>query len=710
MNEMTDEGSPEYLRWLHEAIKAAFPDKATTPESLPPCDNFQDVWRQLTNALQISDDALADAVANNYGFETADLAAAKPFACRLVPEATARKYLALPLSEHGNQLVVAVSNPFDKEALEQIQAVSARTVILQIAPPEAIDNTITANYSRALRQQTERLVNLDEERGPSDEAANSSHESAATRLGLRLLRIAIERRASDIHVQPFAGGGVIRCRVDGVLQRIATLPTAVFHSLVRQFKAVSGMDPSSDRTPQDGQLATTYQGREIELRISTLPCRGGERLVMRLHELGETTTLEQLEFPPSELAAMLRLIQQTAGIFLITGPTGSGKTTTLYALLERLNHTGVNIITIENPVEQEITGISQVEVNETAGLTFASALRSILRQDPDIVLVGEIRDAETADIAVQAALTGHLVLSTLHTNDALTAVPRLLDLDVPSALIADSVIGVSAQRLLRRACPECKQPPGDTADPASQLFTEVTGIPVGAITIGCEKCDFTGYSGRLPIAEIIEIGDSLREALVAGHNDLASLREATRNHGRTLSAVAADWIISGVTTADEASRVLGGRFWRELCEVHDHPVTTLPPLATTMQERNAAHPDILLVEPNDTQENALRQILDSIGLDIVTASGIDAALEILHRESTIRLLLLDIDIPGTEPKALLRQLRTSLTWAGLPFVLLLRENDTATGELLDGYGVSDYLYKPFTPEHLQERIKAVLAR
>ncbi len=710
MNEAMEEERPDRLRWLRDAVEASYPDKASALGHLQPGEGLQDVWHQLTTVLKIGDAALVEVIANHYGFDIADLGAAKPFATGLIPEATARKYLALPLFEDGNQLMIAVSNPFDEEALEQLKAVSARTVVLQIAAPVDIDNTITANYSHALRRQTERLIDLDEDHEPSTEATGVSHDSAATRLGLRLLRIAIERHASDIHVQPFAGGGVIRCRVDGVLQRVATLPTAVFHSLVRQFKAVSGMDPSSDRAPQDGQLETTYQGREIDLRISTLPCRGGERLVMRLHEQGETTTLEQLEFPPSELAAMLRLIQHTAGIFLITGPTGSGKTTTLYALLERLNRTGVNIITIENPVEQVITGISQVEVNDATGLTFASALRSILRQDPDIVLVGEIRDAETADIAVQAALTGHLVLSTLHTNDALTAIPRLIDLHVPSALIADSVIGVSAQRLLRRACPECRQPPDDPADPASQLFAEVTGIPAGAVAVGCEACDFTGYSGRLPVAEIIEFGDTLREALVAGRSDLASLREATRDHGRTLSAVAADWIVSGVTTADEASRVLGGRFWRELCQVHDHPVTTLPPLASAGQMEDARHPDVLLIEPDTAQGDALQQALEAIGLDLITAADTDSALEILHRESAIRLLLLDIDIPGTEPRALLRELRTSFTWAGLPFILLLREDDAATGELLDGYGVSDYLYKPFTPEQLQERIKAVLAR
>ncbi len=707
MNTEVQEAS-QNQRWLRLAVQNAFPEQHTALYGVQLGHNLEEAWHQLTSVLKVSDDDLTSAVAEHYGLDLAELDSAKPFATRLVPEEMARKYHVLPMGEDGNSLVVAVSDPFNEEALEQLKAVSARHIITQLASPLAIDNFITANYSRALRKQTERLINLDQEEEQA--LSEEDQDSAAAQLGMQILRLGIDRGASDIHVQPFAGGGVIRCRIDGVLQRIATLPSTVFHALVRQVKALGGMDPSNDRKPQDGQLATTYQGREVEMRVSTLPCRGGERLVMRLHEQGEQVTLEALEFPPAELAAMLRIIQHTSGIFLVTGPTGSGKTTTLYALLDRLNQTGINIITIENPVEQEIVGISQVEVNPAAGLTFSSALRSILRQDPDVVLVGEIRDAETADIAVQAALTGHLVLSTLHTNDALTAIPRLLDLDVPAALVADSVIGVSAQRLLRKLCPACKRVPGETQDAASELFTEITGNPVGALATGCPECDYSGYKGRLPVAEIIEVGDPMREALVAEKTDLASLREATQGRGRSMSTVTADWIVSGVTSPDEASRVLGGRFWRELCIAHDHPVTTLPPLATDARTRAQHLPDILTVVTDAEQETLLRSALDSIGLLLSVANTIEEAIEKLRRESSIRMLLLDVDQPGIEARPLLRQLRASFTWAGLPFLLLLRENDEETGELLESYGVSDYLYKPFDATTLAQRVKAVLSR
>ncbi len=700
--------SSESLRWLRLAVQNAFPDQHTALYGVHLGQNTQEAWHQLTHILKATDDELTTAVADHYGIPLADLDSAKPFVTRLVPEAMARKYHALPIAEDGNSLVVAVSNPFNEEALEQLKAVSARHIVTQLASPLAIDNYITANYSRALRKQTERLINLDSE-GPTPSGLDDQ-ENAAAQLGMHILRLGIDRGASDIHVQPFAGGGVIRCRVDGVLQRIATLPSAVFHALVRQVKALGNMDPSNDRKPQDGQLATTYQGREVEMRISTLPCRGGERLVMRLHEQGEDITLEELEFPPAELAAMLRIIQHTSGIFLVTGPTGSGKTTTLYALLHRLNQAGVNIITIENPVEQEIVGISQVEVNPAAGLTFASALRSILRQDPDIVLVGEIRDAETADIAVQAALTGHLVLSTLHTNDALTAIPRLLDLDVPSALVADSVIGVSAQRLLRKLCPACKRPVGENQDDASELFAEITGKPVGALATGCPACDYTGYQGRLPIAEIIEVGDELREVLVAGHTDLASLHAAVSGAGRSMTTLTSDWIVSGATTPDEAARVLGGRFWRELCIAHDHAITSLPPMATDVRVRKTDLPDVLTLATRPEEAEQLGESLDAIGLRLSVASSLDEAVETLHRESNISLLVLDVDQPDVETRPLLRQLRASFTWAGLPFLLLLRENDAETRELLESHGVSDYLHKPYTDEELQARVKALMRR
>ena len=707
MNAENQETGVPDLRWLRLAVQDAFPEHHTALYGVHLGHNVVEAWHQLTNVLKVTDDELTATVAAHYGLELAELDKAKPFATRLVPEAMARKYHVLPTGEDGNRLLVATSDPFNEEALEQLKAVSARHVVTQLASPLAIDNFLTANYSRALRKQTERLVNLDQD---EEQALSEDDDSAAAQLGMHILRLGIDRGASDIHVQPFAGGGVIRCRVDGVLQRIATLPGAVYHALVRQIKALSGMDPSNDRKPQDGQLATSYQGREVEMRISTLPCRGGERLVMRLHEQGETVTLEQLEFPPAELAAMLRIIQHTAGIFLVTGPTGSGKTTTLYALLERLNQAGINIITIENPVEQEIVGISQVEVNPAAGLTFASALRSILRQDPDVVLVGEIRDAETADIAVQAALTGHFVLSTLHTNDALTTIPRLLDLDVPAALVADSVVGVSAQRLMRKLCPACKRAPGEALDAASELFAEITGKPVGALQTGCPECDYSGYRGRLPVAEIIEVNDELREALVSGDTDLATLREATAGRGRTMSAVTADWIVSGVTSPEEASRVLGGRFWRELCVAHDHAVTSLPPLATDARTRVQNLPDILTVVADAQQEAQLRSALDAIGLQLSVANTVEEAIEKLRRESSIRMLLLDVDQPDIEARPLLRQLRASFTWAGLPFLLLLRENDAETGELLESYGVSDYLYKPFDAATLAQRVKAVLSR
>ena len=709
MSSTAEAESSEGLRWLRLAVQKAFPDSHSALYGVHLGHNVQDAWHQLTSILKITDDELATAVSKHYGFPLADLAAAKPFATRLVPEATARKYHVLPLGEDGNSLTVATSNPFNDEALDQIKAISARNITFQFAAPLAIDNFITANYSRALRKQTERLVRLDPSEQQESGAEKEGDDSAASQLGMHVLRLGIERGASDIHVQPFAGGGVIRCRVDGVLQRIATLPSGVYQALVRQIKAISGMDPSNDRKPQDGQLATTYQGRDVELRISTLPCRGGERLVMRLHEQGGQVTLEQLEFPPAELAAMLRIIQHTAGIFLVTGPTGSGKTTTLYALLERLNEAGVNIITIENPVEEEIVGISQVEVNPAAGLTFASALRSILRQDPDVVLVGEIRDAETADIAVQAALTGHFVLSTLHTNDALTAIPRLLDLDVPAALVADSVIGVSAQRLLRKLCPDCKRAPDQGPDAASALFAEITGKPVGALATGCRECDYTGYRGRLPVAEIIEVNDELREALVSGRTDLATLREMTEKRGRSLTAVTADWIVSGATSPEEAARVIGGRFWRELCVAHDHPYSSLPTASGAKSRKGAMH-DVLTIASTPEEVEGLRTALDGIGLQLSVAGSVDAAVETLQRESGIRMLLLDIDQPGVEARPLLRQLRASFTWAGLPFLLLLRQDDSETGELLEAYGVSDYLYKPFTPVQLADRVKAILSR
>jgi CheY-like chemotaxis protein len=283
-------------------------------------------------------------------------------------------------------------------------------------------------------------------------------------------------------------------------------------------------------------------------------------------------------------------------------------------------------------------------------------------------------------------------------------------MDIEAFLISSTVVCVVAQRLLRKLCTACKRPADQSPDAASELFQEITGAPVGSLASGCVECGYSGYSGRLPIAEIIEIGDELRGALTSGHTDLDTLRQAASGRGRSMSSVTADWIVSGVTTPEEATRALGGRFWRELCLAHDHAFASLPPLATTSRARDTDLPDILTIAPDAQEAEKLRSTLNAIGLQLSVANTIDEAIAKLQQESSIRMLLLDVDQSDIETRPLLRKLRASFTWAGLPFLLLLRENDKETEDLLETYGVSDYLFKPFDDAQLIQRIKGVLSR
>jgi len=390
---------------------------------------------------------------------------------------------------------------------------------------------------------------------PVEDLLDSQHDAPIIRMINVLLTQALRDNASDIHIEPFEGASAVRFRLDGVLHDIVSPNRALHAAMVSRVKVMASLDIAEKRLPQDGRMSVRVAGKATDVRVSTLPTHHGERVVMRLLDKNpERLDLAMLGMAPDTLERIDRLIRQPHGIILVTGPTGSGKTTTLYAALSRLDARVQNIMTVEDPVEYDLHGIGQVQVNPRIDMHFATALRAILRQDPDIVMIGEIRDLETAQIAVQASLTGHLVLATLHTNDAVSALARLQDMGVEPFLLASSLLGVIAQRLVRRLCPECRA--GHPPTPDEMLQLQPHNVDTLYQHRGCNDCARTGYRGRYGIYELLELDDELRGKIHQGANEQALRRHAVHSgHMRLLREDGLRWVLSGDTSLEELHRV-----------------------------------------------------------------------------------------------------------------------------------------------------------
>ncbi len=699
---------------LYAVAARAYPD-CKTLEPLSGEQSIRLAWKQLAAAIGIDQWTLARAFAKEKGLDVADnLAATDSFAVLLVPEKLATDHLILPLYEEGGKLVVACAPPFDDDGLRRVQFVSDRILKVLVAPPEALEIAVVNAYARAAEHQTNTIGTL----LWTDEGDSLRHgaveENTIVRLARSLLIEAIKARASDVHMQPFTGGGLVRIRVDGILQRLTFIPAAVLQAVIRYFKAQGGMDPTNDMMPQDGRMSLVIGRQDFDLRLSVLPASRGERLVIRFLDQSRVYKLSGSGLSTAALQMLRKLSANSSGVVLVTGPTGSGKTSTLYSMLAEINRTGVSIITVENPVEYRVAGISQVEVNPKAGLTFATALRSILRQDPDVILIGEIRDAETADIAMQAALTGHLVLSTLHTNDALTAIPRLMDLGIQPSILADALAGVVAQRLFRRLCLDCRKPVTEPLWPDERLFLEVVGERPLYRADGCDTCKGTGYLGRQPVTEIVEMTPEFRKQLAAGHSDLSNLRDLIKGSLSSLSHGAAMRVISGDTTAGEATRVIGQRFWNDLAREYGRD---LQPGAVTSLVRDddslSADVGALLFGADGAARQAIAASLEESAIHVHVTDNPEMVRRVIEKNEGISLGIIDLEVGVDVSESaidLLVRLRRALAWSRLPVLIIAPARDLLLQKILEEHGVADYLVKPVSPETVLARVQAILAR
>jgi type II secretory ATPase GspE/PulE/Tfp pilus assembly ATPase PilB-like protein/ActR/RegA family two-component response regulator len=718
------------------------------------------LWELVTSKGYATDDQILAALSKRCRVPVAEPPEPDPRAKEILPEAVSRRYHIVPLRATDSLLEIATSNPFDLDAEKGLAFASGRDVRMQLASPAKIAALTDDIYRPAsmidkLLEGMERGAEVEQIEDMAEaEEIQVSAEEASQRPIVRLVDLILSEgilsRASDIHVEPEEGGFAVRYRIDGVLRQVMKVPRSAGFPLVSRIKILSSLDIADRLRPQDGRARVAVNGVPVDLRVSTLPASMGEKVVIRILDSRATVlSLEALGLNPDELDAFRALLSHHEGVLLVTGPTGSGKTTTLYSAIRSIQTGKTNIVTVEDPVEYRLQGIVQVQVHEKAGLTFASALRSILRQDPDVVLVGEIRDRDTAQIAVQASLTGHLVLSTLHTNDAANAVTRLTDIGIEPYKIAASLRGVVAQRLMRKLCPACKQVWVESV-PENLTKWVPRGAPLYR-AVGCSDCAMTGYRGRFSIVEVLTVTPEVERLIGAGAT-ADKLAAAARGAGmKGLWESGLSHILRGESSLDELMRVVDvpseegdaelPRPAAREPEAVPGPVRAPPPRAAgTVAAGSAAaaaarEPEpsleggsfelldaaavpprvarlkrkVLLVDDEDALRRVMKDLLEREGFIVSEARDGVQALDQVDRTGP-DVIVLDLNLPGLDGYGVLSHLRSRPATADIPVVVLTAKGDEDNEVRVFELGADDFLTKPFRARALSARLDAVLGR
>ncbi len=737
----------------------------------------ESLWDGAVKRNFVSDDALLAALSSRFRMKVADLTTTTPAARELVPETLARRYRVVPLTSTDAALDIATADPLDLDCERTLGFATGRAIRMHLASPSAIvaridelyrpENAVEKFLDGMGSQYEVESISEDLTGNDLDLSADKAAERPIIRLVDHIIAEGIQQRASDVHLEASDRGVQVHYRIDGVLRASLQLPRAVGVPLVSRIKIMSGLDIADRLRPQDGRARVSVNGKRVDLRVSTLPASQGEKVVIRILDSSSSVlSLDGLGLNASDHERIQHLVNLREGIVLVTGPTGSGKTTTLYSALRTIQTRGVNIVTVEDPVEYKLGGIVQVQVNEKAGLTFAAALRSILRQDPDVVLVGEIRDRETAGIAIQASLTGHLVLSTLHTIDAASSVARLLDIGIEAYKIGAALKGVIAQRLVRRLCTNCRTRVSDAIPDRVRRW-----IPENAVTfkaVGCNECGNTGYSGRMAIMEVLLV-DSEVERRISASDTTDRIVDAARARGmRSMWDSAVDHVLDGSTDIEEILRVCevpldqpkgraegggggggggGGRTEHRLYQqtpsssnaiapndesshaipaepaAPHRPQTPVPAPAPVSfagesfelvddlppgsNAKRGSRPTILLVEDEKPLRTVMRDLLERDGFAIIEAADGIEALDEIDR-SAPDAVILDLNLPRLDGYAVLARLRARPGTTKLPVVVLTAKSDEDNEvRVLEG-GANDFLTKPFRPRALIARLHALL--
>ncbi len=736
--------------WLAQSLEGLI-----TPELLHELRGKSDAGRTLWEAIvaeKIATDAeIIDKLSHRFRLKIADASKIDLAIREGVPEQLARRYRVLPLRLTDSFLELGTANPFDLDAEKALAFATAREIRLFLLAPSKISEKLDEMYKpeKAIDKLLEGMGDdevLTTLKDAHPEELNVSEADASQKPVVRLVDMIISEgilsRASDIHVEPEEGGVAVRYRIDGVLRQVMKIPRQAGLPLISRIKIMSSLDIADRLRPQDGRARVAVNGQPIDLRVSTLPAQLGEKVVIRILDSRATVkSLESLGLNPGEADAIKRLLENHEGIILVTGPTGSGKTTTLYSAINQIKSEGVNIVTVEDPVEYRMQGIVQVQVQEKAGLTFAAALRSILRQDPNVVLVGEIRDKETAQIAVQASLTGHLVLSTLHTNDAANAVTRLVDIGVEPYKIAASLRGVVAQRLMRKLCATCKEVWMEA--PPERLRRWIpAGTPLYRAA-GCPDCAMTGYRGRFSILEILTMNPELERRIAAGETADRVADAAKRGGMKSLWDSGLAHVTRGESTIEELTRVVdipsdesgpyeeatapkrgsgSARVPGGAAALQSTPAPEAAPVSTHFDlleetaapvRRSGAHGQpaskVLLVDDEDSLRKVMRDLLERDGYAVTEARDGVQALDQVDRVGP-DIIVLDLNLPGLDGYGVLSHLRSRPATANIPVIVLTAKGDEDNEVRVFELGADDFLTKPFRARALSARLEAVLGR
>jgi type II secretory ATPase GspE/PulE/Tfp pilus assembly ATPase PilB-like protein len=728
-------------------------------------------WEAAVRLNMCADEDILKALSERFRMKIANTQQVSQQAKELVPEQLARKYRVLPLAISDTHLDIATADPHDLDCERTLAFALGRTVRMALASPTRITERIEELYrpENVVEKILEGVSTDYDVEAISEEfedaemdigGADRASDRPVIRLVDHIVAEGIQSRASDIHIEPEEAGVAVRYRIDGVLRQVMILPRAAGIPLVSRIKIMASLDIADRLRPQDGRARVAVNGSRVDLRVSTLPASQGEKVVIRILDQRATVlSLDSLGLNPDESARIKGLLDVREGVVLVTGPTGSGKTTTLYSMLRMVQARGVNIITVEDPVEYRLQGIVQVQVNEKAGLTFVAALRSILRQDPDVILVGEIRDRETANIAIQASLTGHLVLSTLHTIDAPSSIARLVDIGIEPYKIAAAIKGIIAQRLMRRLCHSCRElHTGPVPDRLKRWFPD--GMTTLYRGVGCPDCSMTGYRGRFSVTEVL-VTSAEFERRVAAAVPVDQLVEAAHEAGMlSLWDSGIQHVRNGETSIDELLRVLeapteqsrptafvrgttdgpaataeppsgasevrrgsGGldtlaaHVLPKGAEVRTHLHAVPPsPVSNEFQlvddvvaDGRAAAKKVLLVEDEDALRRVMKDLLEREGFICFEAADGVKALDEIDRAAP-DIVVLDLNLPRLDGYGVLSHLRARPATQELPVIVLTAKGDEDSEVRVFEFGANDYLTKPFRPRALSARLHSLLAR
>ncbi|MBS3997555.1 MAG: type II/IV secretion system protein [Hydrogenophaga sp.] len=694
--------------WLGRALRRLKPEDDGLPD-LP--DQLEAAWDAAAAYCGMSTWQLCEAIARQYGLPTV------PLPATLSAEAVAwmRSPVVIEagavLVRHAEgYLVAAVAQPVEPEVMQRLRFVSGMPVQLVLAPPADLR---LLRESAAIHERASRRVSVsaavdevahEDGRGAPVHMSETDRgvfhiedretDNAVVRLCNLMLREAILYGASDIHLQPMGGDGVVRLRIDGLLRIQGRGPASVMRRVINRFKAVAGMDPTGHMRPQDGHARVVSATQALDMRVSSLPVVGGEKMVLRLLGGHSVLHLDDLDLPEVERQQVRNLINASMGVVLVAGPTGSGKTTTLYSLLAEKDAVETNIVTVEDPVEIRMPRLAQTEVNSKSGLDFANALRSVVRQDPDIILIGEVRDRETAAIAMQAAITGHLVFASIHANDAVSVLPRLTELGVSPDLAGEAVRGILSQRLLRAVCRACAQPAQAPWTPAEAWLLAHAGLKASLRAVGCAVCAGTGYKGRRSILQVLTNTPAVARLLDHGA-PLSQVRELARQEGmRFLSESALDRVQRGQTTVQEVLRVMGTDFWREIGVVTGRtpPVELIDPPKLVRDDEGRG--GVLVIAKTERWREKLSGWLRELKWRVVTASNEGEVLQAMMHDADFSLVILDLETVDPERARALFSMRQMLAGAVVPMLVF---EDSGPPGLAQELGQGPYVMLALRP-------------